>query len=78
MNQLIAILVMAPDALRARYRRLYGDRLAIALARSRGASDPVAADTLLALEALPDLYRRQPPTDPRLRGPSDSERPQQT
>jgi transposase len=31
MNQMIAILVMAPETVRARYRRLHGDRLAIAL-----------------------------------------------
>ena len=58
MNQMIAILVMAPDTVRARYRRLHGDRLAIALTRSRGASDPVAADTLLALKALAERYRQ--------------------
>ena len=40
MNQMIAILVMAPDTVRARYRRLHGDRLAIALTRSRGGVRP--------------------------------------
>jgi transposase len=58
MNQMIAILVMAPDPVRARYRRLHGDRLAIALTRNRGASDPVSADTLLALKALAERYRQ--------------------
>jgi transposase len=58
MNQMIAILVMAPDPVRARYRRLHGDRLAIALTPNRGAPDPVAADTLLALKALADRYRQ--------------------
>jgi transposase len=58
MNQMIAILVMAPDPVRARYRRLRGDRLAIALTRSRSALDPVSADTLLALKALADRYRQ--------------------
>ena len=58
MNQMIAILVMAPDTVRARYRRLHGDRLAIALTRSRGALDPVSTDTLFALKALADRYRQ--------------------
>jgi transposase len=57
-NQMKAILVMAPDPVRARFAILAGDRLADALLRCRGFfADPVAADTVTALRVLADRYR---------------------
>jgi transposase len=58
-NQLTAILVMAPDPIRARFARLRGARLVDTLLRSRGnlRDDPVAADTMTALKILAERYR---------------------
>jgi transposase len=53
MNQMKAILVMAPEPVRARYRGLTGDRLVVALVKTRKSSDdPAAADTVVALKML--------------------------
>jgi transposase len=53
MNQMKAILVMAPEPVRARYRGLTGDRLVVALVKTRKSyDDPAAADTVVALKML--------------------------
>lgn len=58
LNQIKAILVMAPDPVRARFAGLSGDRLAEALLRCRGFyADPVVADTMTALKVLADRVR---------------------
>jgi hypothetical protein len=57
-NQMKAILVMAPDPVRARFTGLSGDALAEALLRCRGLfADPVVADTIAALKILADRHR---------------------
>ena len=57
-NQMKAILVMAPDPVRARFAGLGGDALAEALLRCRGSfADPVAADTVVALKILAERCR---------------------
>lgn len=59
MNQITAILVMAPGPVRAKYRGLTGDRLVAALARCRGFyAEPVTADTVAALKTLADRHRQ--------------------
>ena len=53
-----AILVMAPDPVRARFTTLAGDRLTDALLRCRGFfADPIAADIVTALTVLADRHR---------------------
>jgi transposase len=53
MNQMKAILVMAPEPVRTRYRALSGDRLVVALVKTRRSyDDPAAADTVVALKVL--------------------------
>jgi transposase len=57
-NQMKAILVMAPDRVRAKFAGLTADQLATALLRCRGFfADPVVADTLAALKVLADRHR---------------------
>jgi transposase len=52
-NQMKAILVMAPEPVRAKFRSLSTDQLVAALLRCRGFyADPVTADTLVALKTL--------------------------
>jgi transposase len=58
MNQIHAILVMAPEPLRTKYRNLSKRRLINALARSRAAApDPVETETLTALRVLAQRHR---------------------
>jgi transposase len=57
-NQMKAILVMAPDPVRARFAGLTADQLAIALLRCRGFfADPIVADTMAALKILAERHR---------------------
>jgi transposase len=57
-NQMKAILVMAPDPVRARFAGLTADQLATALLRCRGFfAEPVVADTLAALRILAERHR---------------------
>jgi transposase len=57
LNQIHAILVMAPEPLRAKYRPLSGDRLVMALIRSRGFyAEPVIAETLGGLKELAERH----------------------
>ena len=52
-NQIKAILIMAPEPVRAKYRPLTTQRLVKTLARNRGFyADPIVADTLAALKIL--------------------------
>jgi transposase len=58
MNQIHAIVIMAPEPVRARFRQLSGNRLVTALGRCRGSSaDPVTAQTLTALKLLANRHR---------------------
>jgi transposase len=58
MNQIKAILVMAPEPIRSTYRGLKGDRLMAALARCRGlTADPATAETQTALKVLAQRHR---------------------
>lgn len=57
MNQIVSLLVMAPAALREKFRRLKGQRLVTTLIRTRNPLDPTAADTLMALKVLADRHR---------------------
>jgi transposase len=53
-----AILVMAPEPLRARFRGLDIDDLVAALLRCRGFyADPIVADTIVALKVLAERHR---------------------
>lgn len=53
LNQIKAVLVMAPEPVRAKFRGLNQDRLVAALAHSRGCNaDPTTAETLLGLKML--------------------------
>jgi transposase len=57
-NQMKAILVMAPEPLRARFRGLDFDGLVAALLRCRGFyADPIVADTIVALKVLAERHR---------------------
>ena len=57
-NQLSAILVMAPDPVRARFRELSSARLVTELLHCRACyADPAAADVLTALKALAARHR---------------------
>ncbi|MFL6065509.1 MAG: IS110 family transposase [Friedmanniella sp.] len=57
-NQLSAILVMAPDPVRARFHELSTPRLVAALLRCRGSyPDPTSADVLTALKMLAARHR---------------------
>lgn len=57
-NQMKAILVMAPEPLRARFRGLDIDDLVAALLRCRGFyADPIVADTIVALKVLAERHR---------------------
>jgi transposase len=59
MNQIYAILVMAPEPVRARFRKLSGSRLVDVLSRCRGSSaDPVTVEVLAALKLLADRHRQ--------------------
>jgi len=56
-NQMKAILVMAPDPVRARFAGLSGDQLARAVLGCRGFfADPIVADTMVALKVLADRH----------------------
>lgn len=57
MNQLVSLLVMAPDPVREKFRRLKGERLVSALILARTGSDQSTADTLTALKALAERHR---------------------
>lgn len=58
MNQIVSVLVMAPDPVREKFRRLKGERLVNALIRSRNpAEDATAADTLAAWKLLAERHR---------------------
>ena len=58
MNQIHAILVMAPEPIRTKYRNLTERRLINALARCRAAApDPVETETLTALRVLAQRHR---------------------
>jgi transposase len=57
-NQTKAILIMAPDAVRVRYRGLTTAKLMAALPRVRGFhADPTVTNTLAALKVLAERYR---------------------
>jgi transposase len=57
-NQMKAILVMAPEAVRARFRGLNSDKLVPTVLRCRGFyADPIVADTIVALKALAERHR---------------------
>ena len=57
-NQMKAILVMAPDPVRARFAGLSGDQLAGTVLGCRGFfADPIVADTMVALKILADRHR---------------------
>jgi transposase len=59
MNQIHAILIMAPEPLRAGFRGLTGPRLVQALRRCRRfGTDPVGADTMVGLKLLAQRYRQ--------------------
>jgi hypothetical protein len=58
-NQIQAILIMAPEPLRARFRGLAGPRLVTALRRCRRYRiDPVTADIMVGLKLLAERYRQ--------------------
>ncbi|MGW6708052.1 IS110 family transposase [Streptomyces sp. NPDC054956] len=52
LNQITHLLITAPDAIRAKYSALSGDKRVITLARLRPASDPAHAPLLTALRTL--------------------------
>jgi hypothetical protein len=53
-----AILVMAPEAVRARFRGLHSDKLVATVLRCRGFyADPIVADTIVALKVLAERHR---------------------
>jgi transposase len=57
-NQMKAILVMAPEAVRARFRGLDSDKLVATVLRCRGFyADPIVADTIVALKVLAERHR---------------------
>src|SRR5829696_2864123 len=57
-NQMKAILVMAPEAVRARFRGLDSDELVATVLRCRGFyADTIVADTIVALKALAERHR---------------------
>jgi transposase len=56
-NQMKAILIMAPEPVRARFRGLPTDKLVTTVLRCRGfAVEPVVADTLVALKILAERH----------------------
>jgi transposase len=58
-NQIHAILIMAPEPVRARFRKLSGNRLVTALGRCRGSfADPVTVEVVAALKLLADRHRQ--------------------
>jgi transposase len=58
-NQIHAILIMAPEPVRARFRKLSGNRLVTALGRCRGRfADPVTVEVVAALKLLADRHRQ--------------------
>jgi transposase len=57
-NQIHAIVIMAPEPIRARFRNLSGNRLVTAVGRYRGSlADPVTAEVVAALKLLADRHR---------------------
>jgi transposase len=58
-NQIHAILIMAPQPVRARFRGLRGRRLISAVIRCRtGTTDPVTAEIMASLKSLAQRYRQ--------------------
>lgn len=56
-NQMKAILVMAPEPVRARFRRLDTEKLVAAVLRCRGFyADRIVADTIVALKVLAERH----------------------
>lgn len=57
MNQIVSLLVMAPDPVREKFRRQKGERLVTAIIQARTGADQSAAHTLTAVKMLAERHR---------------------
>jgi len=57
MNQIVSILVMAPDPVREKFRNLKGERLVTAVIRARNPLEPADHNTVTALKVLAERHR---------------------